>query len=134
MEHFTLPTLLPTRLAKDYIYLLALLENELTDVHVPLELVVLFEKIYRAHIRKEYISDPAVPKAPLLLIAGPSGSGKTATVKQAIEKVVFGNEVRSEIDLKQKKEALLAAEPFWKPIEEIDPTLAMEIARRRRYI
>lgn len=33
--------------AKDYIYLLALLENELTDVHVPLELVALFEKIYR---------------------------------------------------------------------------------------
>ncbi|MFZ0133345.1 MAG: AAA family ATPase, partial [Desulfobacterales bacterium] len=60
---------------KDYIYLLSLLDRELTDVHVPEELRTLFEKIYRAHIRKEYISDPLVPKAPLLLIDGPSGSG-----------------------------------------------------------
>jgi SpoVK/Ycf46/Vps4 family AAA+-type ATPase len=118
--------------AKDYLYLLSLLDRELSDVHVPWELASLFEKVYRAHIRKEYISDPTVPTAPLLLIVGPSGSGKTATTSQAIEQVIFRSEVMPEVDLKQKKEALLAGEHFWKSIEEIDPTLALEIARRRK--
>ena len=118
--------------AKDYTYLLSLLDLELTNVHVPEDLRTLFEKIYRAHIRKEYISDSSVPKAPLLLVVGPSGSGKTSTVIEAIEKVVFGNEVLPEVDLKQKKEELLAGEPFWETIEKIDPTLSMEIARRKK--
>ena len=48
--------------SKDYIFLLSLLDRELTDVHIPWELQDLFEKIYRAHIRKEYISDPSVPR------------------------------------------------------------------------
>jgi ATPase family associated with various cellular activities (AAA)/Lon protease (S16) C-terminal proteolytic domain len=118
--------------AKDYVYLLHLLNKELTDTHVPMDLRQLFEKIYRAHIRKEYLSDPSVPKAPLILFVGPSGSGKTATVTRTIEQVIFLNEVEPEIDFEQKKEALLASEPFWKSIEEIDPTLAMEITRRKR--
>ena len=118
--------------AKDYTYLLSLLNRELGDIHVPERLAVLFEKIYRAHIRKEYVSDAAVPKAPLLLIVGPSGSGKTATVKEAIEKVIFVNEVLPEIDLKQKQEELLAEEPFWKSIAQIDPTLAEGLTRRKR--
>ena len=118
--------------AKDYIYLLYLLDSELADIHVPVELKELFEKIYRAHIRKEYLSDPSVPKAPLILFVGPSGSGKTATVTRTIEQVIFRNEVMPEIDFEQKKEALLANEPFWKSIEEIDPTLALEIVRRKR--
>jgi transitional endoplasmic reticulum ATPase len=42
--------------AKDYLYLLSLLDHSLTDVHVPPSWQSLFEKIYRAHIRKEYIS------------------------------------------------------------------------------
>jgi SpoVK/Ycf46/Vps4 family AAA+-type ATPase len=109
-----------------------LLDRKLTDVHIPGELQALFEKIYRAHIRKEYISDPSVPKAPLLLIVGPSGSGKTATVTRAIDQVIFANEVLPEIDLKHKKEELLAEEPFWKTIEQIDPTLSTEIARRKK--
>ena len=118
--------------AKDYLYLLSLLDRELSDVHVPVELQELFEQIYRAHIRKEYISDSSVPKAPLLLITGPSGSGKTSTVIETIEKVVIDDQVLPEIDLRQKKEAILANEPFWKSVEEIDPTLAMEIARSKR--
>jgi transitional endoplasmic reticulum ATPase len=118
--------------AKDYAYLLSLLDDELNDVHVPWELDALFEKVYRAHLRKEYISDSRVPKASLLLVSGPSGSGKTATVNQAIENVIFGNRVLPEIDLKLKKEDLLASEPFWKSIEDIDPTLAMEIERRKK--
>ena len=118
--------------AKDYTFLLSLLDRELTDVHIPWELQGLFEKVYRAHIRKEYMSDPTVPKAPLLLIVGPSGSGKTSTVTQAINRVIFANEILPEIDLKLKKEELLAEEPFWKTIDEIDPTLSMEIARQRK--
>jgi hypothetical protein len=73
-----------------------------------------------------------VPKAPLLLIVGPSGSGKTATITHAIDKVIFANETFAQIDLKQKKEELLAEEPFWKTIDQIDPTLSMEIVRRRK--
>ncbi|MDJ0780767.1 MAG: AAA family ATPase [Desulfosarcinaceae bacterium] len=118
--------------AKDYRYLLHLLDQDLTDVHVPVELEELFGKIYRAHIRKEYVSDVTVPKAPLLLFVGPSGSGKTSTVSHTIEQVIFVNQVVPEVDLHQKKEALLAGEPFWKSLEEIDPTLAMEISRRKR--
>lgn len=118
--------------AKDYQYLLALLDRELVDVHVPIEFGELFGKVYRAHLRKEYISDPTVPKAPLMLFVGPSGSGKTSTVTQAIEQLIFGRDVQAEIDLEQKREELLADEPFWKTIEEIDPTLAMEIARRKK--
>ena len=118
--------------AKDYIFLLALLDRELTDVHIPAELQDLFAKIYRAHIRKEYISDPSVPKAPLLLVVGPSGSGKTATITHAIDKVIFANETFAQIDLEQKKEELLAEEPFWKTIDQIDPTLSREIAIRRK--
>jgi len=118
--------------AKDYVYLLSLLNKELGDIHVPESMAALFEKIYRAHIRKEYFSDPGVPKSPLLLVIGPSGSGKTATVKETIEKIIFVNEVEPEIDLKQKEEDLLAEEPFWKSIDQIDPTLAEEISRRKR--
>jgi transitional endoplasmic reticulum ATPase len=57
--------------AKDYRYLLSLLDKELVDVHIPVELYDLFEKVYRAHLRKEYISDASVPKASLLLFVAP---------------------------------------------------------------
>ncbi|MDJ0887054.1 MAG: AAA family ATPase [Desulfobacterales bacterium] len=118
--------------ARDHMLMLALLDKELEDIHVPLELQELFEKIYRAHIRKEYLADPQVPKSPLVLITGPSGSGKSATVERVIEDVIFANAVLPEVDLKQKKEEILADQPFWKTIEEIDPNLAFEISRRNR--
>ena len=118
--------------AKDYRYLISLLDKELVDVHIPVELHDMFEKVYRAHLRKEYISDTSVPKASLLLFVGPSGSGKTSTVTQAIEWIIFGNDVLPEVDLHKKKEDVLAGEPFWKTIEEIDPTLAIEMSRRKK--
>ncbi len=118
--------------ARDHLLMIALLDKELQDIHVPLELQALFEKIYRAHIRKEYLADPQVPKSPLILITGPSGSGKSATVERVIEEVIFANAVLPEVDLKQKKEEILADQPFWKTIEEIDPTLSFEISRRKR--
>ena len=118
--------------ARDHLYLLSLLDRELRDIHVPYELQSLFEKIYRAHLRKEYLSDPEVPKSPLVLVVGVSGSGKSATVERVIEDVIFANEILPEIDLQQKKEALLADLPFWKTIEEVDPTLAFEISRRHQ--
>lgn len=117
---------------KDYVYLVYLLKKELTDVHVPDEVGEIFEKVYRAHLRKEYLSDPAVPPAPLLMIVGPSGSGKSSTTRETVESVIFGNEIRAEIDLKMKKDELLADKPFWKRIEEVDPELSMEMARRQK--
>jgi transitional endoplasmic reticulum ATPase len=117
---------------RDHLYMLAMLDRELRDVYVPREFAQFFEKIYRAHIRKEYMGDPSVPKSPLILITGPSGSGKTATVEHVIEQVVFANEILPEIDLGHKKEEVLGNQPFWKSVEEVDPGLAYEIARRRR--
>ncbi|MFU8855570.1 MAG: AAA family ATPase [Deferrisomatales bacterium] len=118
--------------AKDYTYLLALLNRELADVHVPSEFRELLEKIYRVHVRKEYLADPEVPKAPLLLVIGPSGAGKTATTAEALEAVMFRHEVLPEVDLGKKREEVLAEEPFWRTIESVDPTLAQDIYRRRR--
>ena len=39
--------------ARDHLYLLSLLERKLRDIHVPYELESLFEKIYRARLRKK---------------------------------------------------------------------------------
>lgn len=60
--------------ARDHLLMISLLDKALEDIHVPMEMQDLFEKIYRAHIRKEYLADPQVPKSPLILITGPSGS------------------------------------------------------------
>lgn len=116
----------------DHTLLLALLNRELGDVHIPTELARLLEKIYRAHIRKEYTSDTDVPKAPLILLTGTSGSGKSATAIAAIEKIIFAAEVRPEVDLRQKKEKVLASLPVWKSLEDVDPELAEEIQRRKK--
>ncbi len=122
--------------AKDHAILLSVLNRELSDVHLPKELELLFEKIYKAHVRKEYTADPEVPKAPLILFTGTSGSGKSATAIQAIEQVIFSTEVLPEVDLVSKKAKILSRLPFWKSIDDIDPDLAADIQRRnkiRRY-
>jgi len=118
--------------AKDYSYLLSLLDRELCDIHVPTELKQIFEKIYRAHIRKEYLNDPTVPQSPLVLVMGPSGSGKTATLTQVFEDVIFCNDVLPEVNLREKKERVLAKHPFWRQLEDVDPELAKEISDKNK--
>ncbi len=116
----------------EYHYLIAVLDRELTDIHVPIEFELIFEKIYRAHIRKEHIEDPDVPKAPIVLVEGASGSGKSATVREAIEKVIFRNEVIPTVDWRMKKEEILAGHSMFTTLEEVDPDFAMKIARKRK--
>ncbi len=113
-------------------YLIAVLDKELTDLHVPFELEEAFDKIYRAHVRKEHIEDPDVPKAPIVLIEGTSGSGKSATVRETLEKVVFRNEVIPMVDWKKKKEEILAKHSLFTSLEEVDPEFAMKIAKKRK--
>lgn len=116
----------------EYHYLIAVLDKELTDLHVPFELEEIFDKIYRVHIRKEHIEDPDVPKAPIVIIEGASGSGKSATVREILEKVVFRNEVIPMVDWKMKKEEILANHSLFTSLEEVDPEFAMKIARKRK--
>ena len=116
----------------DYQYLSFLLEQQTVDSFVPADFLDIFRKLYRAHILKEYTEDPSVPRAPLVLVIGSSGSGKSATVKQAIEDAVFATEVRPVVDLKAKREEVLANEPIWRSLEAVDPELAVRIERRRK--
>jgi hypothetical protein len=78
----------------DYHYLTYLLERRTADIFVPPRFREIFERIYHAHILKEYTEDPSVPRAPLVVVIGSSGSGKSATVKQALEEAIFSSEVR----------------------------------------
>ncbi|PLX78088.1 MAG: AAA family ATPase [Desulfuromonas sp.] len=116
----------------DYQYLRLLLEQQSSDIYVPPGLSRLFEKIYHAHILKEYSEDPEVPRTPLLLIIGSSGSGKSVTVKQALEESMFQAEVQPVIDLQAKAAEVLAEEPFWRSLEDVDFELAHAIERRRK--
>ncbi|ACN14004.1 conserved hypothetical protein [Desulforapulum autotrophicum HRM2] len=113
-------------------YLLAVLDRELTDIHVPLELEEIISKIYRAHIRKEYLTGQDVPKAPILLVEGSSGSGKSATVQETIEKVIFRNRVIPTIDWRKKRNEIMAREGLFTSLEAVDPDFAMEIALGRK--
>jgi hypothetical protein len=109
-------------------YLLAVLDRELTDIHVPVELEEIISKIYRAHIRKEYLTGQDVPKAPILLVEGASGSGKSATVQETMEKVIFRDEVIPTIDWRKKRNEIMAREGIFTSLEEVNPDFAMEIA------
>lgn len=116
----------------DYHYLKYLLEKMTTDIYVPPRFLEIFNKIYRAHILKEYTEDPKVPRAPLVLVIGSSGSGKSATVKQAVEEAIFASEVRPKIDLVAKRDEVMAEQPFWKGLMDVDPDLAARIERRKK--
>ncbi|WP_305046005.1 AAA family ATPase [Geoalkalibacter sp.] len=116
----------------DYHYLKYLLEKQTSDIFVPQAFLDTFNKIYRAHILKEYTEDPKVPRAPLVLVIGSSGSGKSATVKQAVEEAIFSSEVRPKVDLVAKKEEVMAEQPFWRSLMDVDPDLAARIERRRK--
>ncbi|HRF91646.1 MAG TPA: AAA family ATPase, partial [Desulfobacter postgatei] len=116
----------------EYHYLIAVLDRELTDLHVPVELEKIFEKIYRVHIRKEHLEDPDVPKAPIMLIEGTSGSGKSATAKEALEKVVFRNEVIPTVDWRKKRDEILGGYSLFTQLEDVDPEFAMQIAKKKK--
>ncbi len=116
----------------DYQYLTYLLEQQSSDIFTPPKFLTLFLKLYHAHILKEYTEDPEVPRAPLVMVIGGSGSGKSATVKEVVEQAIFSAEVRPVVDLKAKREDVLANEPFWRSLEDVDPELAVRIERRRK--
>ena len=117
---------------EDFHYLCYLLERQTIDTFVPFEIRDIFETLYHSYILKKYSEDPKVPRAPLILVIGNSGSGKSATVKQALEDVFFLSEVKPVIDLKAKREEVMANQPIWRSLEEVDPELAMRIERRSK--
>ena len=117
---------------QDHQYLTYLLEKETIDTFVPRALAETFDKLYHAFILKEYSDDPEVPRAPLVLVIGNSGSGKSATIKQAIEETFFASGVTPVVDLKAKKDEVMANQPFWRSLAEVDPELAIRIEHRRK--
>jgi len=117
---------------EDHQYLSFLLEKETVDTFVPKAIYDHFNKLYHAFILKEYSNDPLIPRAPLILVIGSSGSGKSATVKQAIEEAFFCSEVKPVVDLDAKREELMADQPIWRSLTEVDPELAIRIDQRRK--
>ncbi|TYO98930.1 ATPase family protein associated with various cellular activities (AAA) [Geothermobacter ehrlichii] len=116
----------------DYRYLRHRLEELTADIYVPPALRELFEKIYHVHVLKEYSEDPSVPRNPLVLVIGPSGSGKSVTVQEAMEQAIFRKEARPVVDLKAKKEEVMADQPVWARLEDVDFELAVAIERHRK--
>lgn len=116
----------------DLRYLTYLLEKETIDTYVPKSIQELFDKLYHAFILKEYSDDPQIPRAPLVLVIGSSGSGKSATIKQAIEDAFFSSEVKPVVDLNAKREEVMADQPLWRSLTEVDPELAIRIEHRRK--
>jgi len=116
----------------DHQYLTFLLEKETVDTFVPKSIASIFDKLYHAFVLKEYSDDPEVPRAPLILVIGNSGSGKSATVKQAVEEAFFSSEVRPVVDLKAKREEVMADQPIWSSLADVDPELAVRIEKRRK--
>lgn len=117
---------------QDHQYLTYLLEKETVDTFVPKSIKEVFDRLYHAFILKEYSDDPLIPRAPLVLVIGNSGSGKSATVKQAIEEAFFSSEVTPVVDLNAKREEIMAEQPIWRSLTEVDPELAIRIERRRK--
>ncbi len=118
----------------DHQYLSYLLEKETIDTFVPSSIASIFDKLYHAFILKEYSDDPEIPRAPLILVIGNSGSGKSATIKQAIEETFFSSEVKPVVDLKTKRDEVMANQPIWRSLTEVDPELAVRIELRRKRV
>ncbi|GAB4172900.1 MAG: hypothetical protein Tsb0017_05140 [Geothermobacteraceae bacterium] len=116
----------------DYRYLRRLLEDLTADIYVPPTLRELFDRIYHVHLLKEYSDDPSVPRSPLVLVIGPSGSGKSVTIQEAMEQSFFRSEVRPVVDLKAKREEVLADQPIWARLEDVDFELAVAMERHRK--
>ena len=117
---------------QDHRYLTFLLEKETVDTFVPKSIQEIFDKLYHAFILKEHSNDPLILRAPLVLVIGNSGSGKSATVKQAIEEAFFSSDVKPVVDLSAKREEVMADQPIWRSLSEVDPELAIRIERRRK--
>ena len=117
---------------EDHQYLSFLLEKETVDTFVPRSIYEHFDRLYHAFILKEYSNDPLIPRAPLVLVIGNSGSGKSATVKQAIEEAFFRSEVKPVVDLYAKRDEVMADQPIWRSLTEVDPELAIRIEQRRK--
>lgn len=117
---------------QDHQYLTFLLEKQTLDTFVPKSIHEYFDRLYHTFILKEYSNDPLTPRAPLVLVIGNSGSGKSATVKQAIEEAFFSSDVKPVVDLSAKREEVMANQPFWRSLTEVDPELAIRIEQRRK--
>jgi transitional endoplasmic reticulum ATPase len=65
-------------------------------------------------------------------VEGTSGSGKSATVREALEKVMFRNQVIPTVDWKKKKEDILASHSLFANLEDVDPGFALEIAKKQK--
>ena len=117
---------------EDHQYLTFLLEKETVDTFVPKSIRECFERLYHTFILKEFSNDPLIPRAPLLLVIGSSGTGKSATVKQAIEESFFSSAVKPVVDLNAKRDEVMANQPIWRSLTEVDPELAVRIERRRK--
>lgn len=93
-------------------YLAKNLENDLTNIIVPREFLDLFYNTYVTHLRREMAYIKGVPKKPLILIIGPTGAGKTHTIKGAIERAIFSDELRITKDYKEEKQRIAEEHPW----------------------
>ena len=93
-------------------YLVNNLEEDLTNIIVPKEILDLFYNTYVTHLRREMAYIKGVPKKPLILIIGPTGAGKTHTIKGAIEQAIFSNELKITKDYKEEKQTIAEKHPW----------------------
>ncbi|MBU4501218.1 MAG: hypothetical protein KKA79_01400, partial [Nanoarchaeota archaeon] len=97
----------------DTVYLVKTLEENLNEYIVPDEFLELISNMFEAHLKKE-VKDygPNSTKKGFLLVTGPSGVGKTHTIKAAIEKGIFNNELRTDKDFDAEKDKIAEKHPL----------------------
>ncbi len=118
---------------EEYKYLQYVLEKETTNIYVPEELKQLFEGIFKAHISKEYTTNPDIPKKPFVLLIGPTGSGKTETVHGLVDDVLCKNEIELVEETKEELKDVYEEHPFLARIalEVVDPAKAEKIKKEK---